>query len=147
MNQETKDKISQTLRGRIPWNKGKNISTNHRDNISKARIGIKFTESHRNNMSKSQKGAKFTESHMNSIREAHGKKNELYNTSQYRKVHRWIVKEKGKPSVCDFCLSTAKHWYEWSNKSQKYLFDLDDWQRLCRSCHQKYDYEYKRSIR
>lgn len=59
----------------------------------------------------------------------------------YHVLHRWVQKHKGKPSFCNHCLSTSEKRYEWANISGEYKRDLDDWTRLCRSCHIKYDKE------
>lgn len=57
----------------------------------------------------------------------------------YYAIHNWVVRQKGKPMICDFCATTTAKVYDWSNISGEYLRDLDDWQRLCRKCHIKYD--------
>lgn len=54
---------------------------------------------------------------------------------QYRAIHYWIERRKGKPSYCELCKSKDKKVYHWANKSGKYLKDLSDWRRLCPSCH------------
>ena len=56
-------------------------------------------------------------------------------------IHKRIEKILGKPSFCEICKCTTKKMYEWSNKHHTYLLKLDDWQRLCCSCHRKYDLE------
>ena len=57
-------------------------------------------------------------------------------------LHTWVEKHLGKPKVCEFCKTKTAKKYEWSNKSQKYLRDLNDWQRLCTKCHIWYDIEH-----
>ncbi len=56
-------------------------------------------------------------------------------------LHSWVEKRLGKPMKCEFCKTTKSKVFQWSNKSEKYLRDLSDWQRLCIKCHVKYDYE------
>lgn len=59
--------------------------------------------------------------------------------TSYWSLHKWIAKEKGKANKCEFDPSHTSKQFEWSNKSQKYLRDLSDWQQLCHSCYRKYD--------
>jgi hypothetical protein len=53
-------------------------------------------------------------------------------------LHDWVRKNLGTPSLCVHC-GVTEGWFEWSNISREYKRDLKDWQRLCRSCHIKYD--------
>lgn len=57
----------------------------------------------------------------------------------YQALHIWIRKKLGTPQYCSHCQSTKKKKYEWANLSGKYTRVLDDWIRLCTSCHVKYD--------
>lgn len=57
----------------------------------------------------------------------------------YSGVHEWVKRKLGQPSVCEHCSTTEAKAYDWSNISHEYKRDLSDWQRLCRSCHIKYD--------
>ncbi len=59
--------------------------------------------------------------------------------ASYDAKHKSVVTRLGKPNYCEHCKSTKKKLYHWSNVSGKYLRDLSDWQRLCVSCHSKYD--------
>jgi hypothetical protein len=54
-------------------------------------------------------------------------------------LHDWVVRHKGTPQQCDHCGTTDRKWYDWANKSHEYKRDLDDWLRLCRSCHRRHD--------
>ena len=53
-------------------------------------------------------------------------------------LHFWVMRHKPDPGYCEHCGVTDVK-LEWSNISQEYKRDLDDFQRLCRSCHLKYD--------
>jgi len=57
-------------------------------------------------------------------------------------VHDWIEKEKGKAKYL-YCMNyddgTCKGRLEWSNRSQKYLRQIEDWWVLCLSHHRRYD--------
>jgi hypothetical protein len=61
------------------------------------------------------------------------------NMVSYSGLHKWVARKLGKPNKCEHCGTTTSTKYEWANKSGKYLRDLDDWIRLCRSCHFEYD--------
>ncbi len=55
----------------------------------------------------------------------------------YNSLHDWIYRNLGKAKKCQDCGSIEK--VEWSNISLEYKRDLNDWQKLCYSCHRKYD--------
>ena len=55
-------------------------------------------------------------------------------------LHKWVNRNFGRPRICEFCKSETKKLYDWSNKKHTYKRIREDWQRLCRSCHFKYDY-------
>ena len=61
---------------------------------------------------------------------------------KYSSIHTKITKNYGTPKYCEICKSTNKKIYDWSNKDHKYSLKRKDWQRLCRSCHIKYDIKY-----
>jgi len=64
----------------------------------------------------------------------------------YMAKHKWINQQKGDPRYCEKCKSTKEKAYHWSNISGRYLKDFSDWQRLCVSCHKKYDLEKARFL-
>lgn len=55
-------------------------------------------------------------------------------------LHIWVEKHRGKPRKCEHCGTVKAKQYDWANVSQKYKRNLNDFIRLCRSCHAKYDY-------
>jgi len=57
----------------------------------------------------------------------------------YSAKHLWIKRLKGTPRICDHCHSKKKRKYEWCNVDHKYRRDVEDWMRLCTSCHRTYD--------
>lgn len=128
VSEETKRKISLSLKGRIPknintiagWNRGKKMSQEQRDKISKT---LK------------EKGIKPKVRFM-----AYGEKHPLWKSSNvsYSGLHYWIRRKLGKPKVCEFCGEDKKR-MTWANKSWEYKRTLDDWLPLCYSCHKKYD--------
>jgi len=57
-------------------------------------------------------------------------------------MHNWVKKHKGIPKYCEHCKRTDKGAYHWANIDHKYKRNLDDYIRLCVSCHNKYDYKF-----
>lgn len=59
----------------------------------------------------------------------------------YYGLHVWVIKELGQPNTCEFCKTSGLcgNQIHWANKSHKYKRDVNDWLRLCVSCHRKYD--------
>lgn len=64
----------------------------------------------------------------------------------YISLHNWVKRYKGSPKKCEHCLSEEKKMYHWANKSHEYKRDLDDWIRLCVSCHKKYDLKFINNV-
>jgi len=64
-------------------------------------------------------------------------------TAKYSALHMWVKHWKGKPSYCEMCGRTdlRPQQYQWANIDHTYKRILDDYIRLCASCHQKYDVE------
>jgi transposase-like protein len=60
----------------------------------------------------------------------------------YDGIHIWVTKHKGKPSHCEYCGKTDRKKYEWANVDNQYRRVLEDYIRLCTSCHRKYDYRF-----
>ena len=56
---------------------------------------------------------------------------------EYRKLHKWIEKQLGKPDTCEKCGKSglSGRQIHWTNKSGKYKKDINDWERLCVRCH------------
>lgn len=63
--------------------------------------------------------------------------------NRYTFLHRWVKKHKVTPQMCEACGTTETRRYEWANVSGEYRQDLDDFKRLCRACHIKYDKNLK----
>lgn len=59
--------------------------------------------------------------------------------TEYYSLHKWINKQKGKPRYCEICKRTDRKQYDWANIDHAYSRKLNEWIRLCRSCHIKYD--------
>lgn len=59
----------------------------------------------------------------------------------YRNLHKWLVKNIGKPTKCEHCGKdglTGKQ-IHWANKDHTYKRNLTDYIRLCAKCHWYYD--------
>lgn len=57
----------------------------------------------------------------------------------YSGIHKWIARELGTPNYCEFCERDDLSKYDWANISGLYFRDINDWMRLCRFCHSKWD--------
>ena len=57
----------------------------------------------------------------------------------YSGLHYWIKAQLGAPRRCEHCGSTNKRKYEWANKDHEYRRNVNDFMRLCTSCHRRYD--------
>ena len=68
-------------------------------------------------------------------------KNPIWAGDKVKRValHQFVYSRLGKPKLCEHCKTTKAKRFDWANKSRKYKRDLNDWIRLCRSCHIKYD--------
>lgn len=56
----------------------------------------------------------------------------------YEACHSRVRKIKGQPNKCEHCKTTTSKVFDWANISKKYN-DINDYVRLCRSCHCKFD--------
>lgn len=105
--------------GHIPWNKGKSWSTKMKKKLSLAHLGQKSWN----------KGKKYPE--FSGKNHPHWKGNFV----GYGALHDWVARKLGKPSKCERCKTKIAKKYEWANKSGRYLRKINDWIRLCNSCH------------
>ena len=73
-------------------------------------------------------------------RNQYGCKNLMWKGKEagYQALHLRVSVSRGKPMVCLVCSTTDKNkTYEWANLSGKY-YDVNDYKRMCRSCHSQY---------
>jgi len=64
-------------------------------------------------------------------------------------VHKWLDANYGKPNLCEGenCRGNSNV-YEWCLKDEKdYGKDRNNFLRLCRSCHRKYDWNKEKTIK
>ena len=59
----------------------------------------------------------------------------------YGSIHDWVDRWKGKPDTCEMCGTSGltKQQIHWANIDHEYRRVLDDYIRLCVSCHRYYD--------
>lgn len=74
-SEDTKKKLSESLKGKEPWNKGKHLSEEYKKKLSESHKGIIFTEEHKQKLSIALKGKPKSEEHRRKISECQkGKK-------------------------------------------------------------------------
>lgn len=128
--------------GRSPM-KGKHHSEETRKKISKSLLGVKLSEKHRQRISETHKG--LMAGKKNYFYGKIFKGNENYNWKGdkvgYRALHRWVEKWKGKSETCENCgkIGLKGHNIHWANIDHQYKRVLEDWIRLCTTCHAEYD--------
>jgi hypothetical protein len=64
----------------------------------------------------------------------------------YAQLHRWISQRKEKPLECPRCKKRTR-WIDLSNISGEYKRDVNDFEWLCRTCHNIKDRDKKRKIK
>lgn len=68
------------------------------------------------------------------------KRRTIYDAHTTSIIHRRVEKVLGRPKICENCGTTKKKKYDWSNISGLYKDDVNDYIRLCISCHRLYDF-------
>lgn len=138
-----RQKLSEARKGKTPWNKGlkgaqeawnKGLPRTWeagKDFIKgdKRLIGNKFALGNSPNKTSFQKG-------MTPYNKG------VYKSNNIAAVHYWVKQTLGKPNKCEHCGSKDRTHYDWANKDHTYKKVVNDWMRLCRGCHMKYDYKY-----
>lgn len=139
MSDEQKQKISSALKGKkkseehkrklskAPWNKGKKgIYTLSQETRSKISLSLK---------------GRIPENLDQLHKQITGSNNPRWKGEKvsYSGLHHWVTREKGKAQLCEIADETCVGEFEWSNISNKYYRNLEDWQQLCKSHHRRYD--------
>lgn len=139
-SEETREKLRLSHLGQKSWNKGRTgiYSVESLEKMRKSHIGQKVSEETKKKISETNKGCigywlgkKLSEEH-----KLHISKPESTN---YRTIHWWVQRVLGKPNKCEYCDNTNAKAYDWANIDHTYKRDINDWVRLCRSCHIKFD--------
>lgn len=69
-----------------------------------------------------------------------GENNTRWNPHRvYEHSHKWMYDNFGKPNYCEDCKTTVSKVFDWANISGEYKLEREDWKRLCRKCHVKFD--------
>lgn len=108
-------------------------TTDFKEKISKLHKGRKLSDEQKKKLSESQIGK----------RQGDLSPSWKGNDVGYRAMHSWVIKVKGKPTICEHCgvdSTKSNKRLVWANKSHKYIRDESDWMRLCYPCHRKYDF-------
>ena len=119
-------------KGRIPWNKGKKgLQIAWNKNGNGTFTGRKHSEETKKKMSLSMRGIP----HLT----ARGENNINWKGDAVgiSPLHLWVRRHKPKPEACEKCGIISKR-LDCSNNGI-YNRDLNNWEYLCRSCHNKKD--------
>jgi len=145
------EKWMQKMKGKTPWNKGKtgHLSNETLEIMKQNNLGKKLSEKTKKKIGLSNIGKHNRKCSKETIKKISGENNHGWKGDNIRigGVHDWVRKHKGKASnyICEICNeSQAQHW---SNKKHDYKRNLDDYQALCCSCHNKWDYKYNNKTR
>ena len=120
--------------------KGKKLTKQHRINIGKGSLGHTLSQEARLNIGNAHKGKKLSIETKRKIGVASYKGEKV----TYIAKHMWLYRKFGKANRCDQADETCKGRFEWSNVSNEYYRNIDDWQQLCASHHKRYDIEHKK---
>ncbi len=141
LSEETKRKLSII-------NKGKKLSNETKKKIIKALTGRPVSQETRKKISEANKGQYVSKETRKKISESLkgklvGKNHPQWKgkNATYTSIHCWVIQKKGTPAFCNHCGKKGgrSRLYNWANKDHKYRRVLDDYIRLCVSCHKKYD--------
>lgn len=75
-------------------------------------------------------------------RDQRGAKNASWKGDEvrYQALHMRVAAQRGRPKKCQRCGTTdPMKTYDWANLTGRYD-DPEDYERMCRSCHRRYDY-------
>ena len=112
----------------IIWNKEKT----KKENKSKSHKGNKHSEETKNKISKANTGKIKS-------KEMIKKMIISFKKVSYRSKHYKMTKKYGKPIFCELNKNHKAKQYDWANINHKYNENINEWIRLCRSCHILFD--------
>lgn len=125
LSPEHREKISQSMKQSVVV-ENQHLNPEWRAKISQTMKGKPKSEETKRRMSEARTGRRVPDAWEGSA-------------AEYSKLHRKVEKVRGKPQCCWICGATDPCFiYEWANLTGKYE-DIQDYKRLCRSCHQKFD--------
>lgn len=127
---ETLLKMSLSQKGKPRW------TEQEKKEISLRQIGKKASEETKTKMRISAKKGKFSSSWKG-------------DDVSYIGLHEWVYRTLGKPNKCENCQKDklSGHKIHWANISKEYKRNINDWIRLCVSCHWKFDKSYEKRNR
>lgn len=104
------------------------------------------TEEHRRRISEAKKGKPRPDmvdrcAALNKGKKMEDSKNWKGDEVSYNGLHKWVVNNFGQPSTCEHCgkEKLSGRSINWANVSGNYTREREDWIRLCKSCHTKFD--------
>ncbi len=125
-------------KGQTPWNKGlKGVQVAWNKGIHSGNHGNGFKKGERLGIKTWNAGKILGDKHWN------WKGEEVSYTNKHARIYRKL----GKPDTCVNCGKsglTGKK-IHWANISGQYKDDINDWVRLCASCHLQFDWTNERS--
>lgn len=65
----------------------------------------------------------------------------------YKAKHIWIQTKNGTPSFCEVCGTEKAKVYNWAKISMEYTRNREDYLRMCKSCHNKFDWKEQNRVR
>ena len=134
----TKAKRCRSCANKIKWQ-----DSEYREHMIKAHKGKKPTNLEQ--LINNAKSKEFRTKQSKLGKKRIGEKNTNWKGDEvgYGGLHAWVKRHKGKPNQCELCemFHESGHMLDWANKSGEYKRELNDWLRLCRTCHGKYDSE------
>jgi len=127
------------------WNKGIKTGISYMEGKKHKPESIKKIT---DNNARYWKGKRFSKEHKENLSINHADFNDDKSPNWkgdsvgFHTIHQWVSKHKGKPNKCDVCGRETLKYYDWANKDHKYRRVLDDYIRMCRSCHRKHDMKF-----
>jgi len=114
------------------WFKGKKMSVAHRKALSEAHLGQKAWNK--------GKHIKFNDA-LDIWRESGNKPaNWQEENPSYTAIHQWLIKNYGRPELCEHCGRTEAKRFEWAKlQNKEYERKRENFIRLCKKCHNDYD--------
>lgn len=105
------------------------------------RVGLKHSEEAKEKIRLSKIGKKQSDE-WKAKKAYHDENHPLWKEKpSYNALHSWIRRKLGSPKKCSQCDFTSENNYQihWANISHEYKRDVNDFIRMCASCHKKYD--------
>jgi hypothetical protein len=151
-SEESKKKMSDSHKGKIPWNKGRKnpyskevlekMSKSQKDRLSNPDNHPMYkkhhTEESKKKISEKTKGNIPWNKNLKNYNP--GEKNGMWKgeLASYSAIHKWVQSHKPKSIGCEQC-GKQNCRLELANLSGKYKRDINDYKYMCVKCHRTYD--------